>query len=369
MNSGVGLSWRFAVRLLMSALTVWAVVVQHRLWTSGEVATSEWIPFALAIVGFMAQIWTRWWVPGVGAVLIGYAGLLVFPGTFNSGLWFVLLPFCVDVNSRRPAWPGWCAMVVLTVGSIVDWVGDPGSSVVLVVYLWSLSLLGMFLRGQEESKRQLRELHALQRRAEQQALAVNMHDSVAATLTQAVAVIRAARIRGPLGEENRSSLNIVEENVTTALDELRVIVRLLDDDESARPAKQEPLALGLARARETLEEAGYLASLKATGDWSAPQESDETAHLVLGEAVANVLRYALPGGPVHISADRSARRLTLAVISQLAPSPVVVRDAGGLGLRSLAARVDAEGGAFDAGADEGAWVVRMELPIGRPQSA
>ncbi|HMR47805.1 MAG TPA: histidine kinase [Arachnia sp.] len=363
MNAHVGLPWRFITRMLLSAFAIWAVVVQYRLWSSGEVVSAEWLPFGIAMTGFASLVWTNWWIVGVSAVVAGYLGLLAFPGHFNSGLWFVLLPLCVEVNFRRPGWPGLCVAGVLTLGSIVDWIEDPGSSFVLVTYIWSLSLLGMFIRGQAEGKQSLQELHALQRAAERQSLAANMHDGAAAVLTQAAMLVRAVLRRAPINEDSRSSLEMVESNLTVALDELRSVVRVLDDGESVRPTGRESLVISLMRARETLEKAGFIASLDAQEGCAILLPGRHTAHLVLGEAVANVLRYGAPGGPAHISADNTGGWLTLAMINQLPPTPSVVTEASGLGLRSLARRVQSEGGRFEAKPEDGAWILRMELPV------
>ncbi|HMR50450.1 MAG TPA: hypothetical protein PKE40_14695 [Arachnia sp.] len=140
--------WWLASRVMLSGFAVVATAAQYRLWNVGEVSALEWMPFFIAILGFVVLVWTRWRAVATAVVLLGYIGLVVLPGNFNSGLWFVALPFCVEVNTRRPAWLGLSAAVVLTVGSVVDWGEGLASSLVLVIYIWSLSLLGMFIRVQ-----------------------------------------------------------------------------------------------------------------------------------------------------------------------------------------------------------------------------
>ncbi|MDF1488633.1 sensor histidine kinase [Tessaracoccus caeni] len=355
--------WWLASRLLLSGFAIVGTVVQYRLWSRGEIPSVEWVPFSVAVLGFAILIWTKWRTAATIAVLMGYLGLVGLPGSFNSGLWFVMLVFLVEVNSRRPTWLGIAAAGAVVVGSMVDWATEPGASTILVFYSLSLALLGMFVRSQGESRRQLAQLHELQRKTERQALAANMHDSVASTLTQAVAVARAAIVRHPPGEDSRPVLELIETNLSSALEELRSIVRVLDQDDATRPGGGGSLALSLVQARRNLLEAGFPATLNATGDLASGSEAEETAKLVLREATANVVRYAAAGGPVHIAADRTDDLLILAVINQMPAVPIVDRSSGGRGLRNLAQRVESAGGSFETRAEDGAWVLRLEMPV------
>ncbi|HMR50449.1 MAG TPA: histidine kinase [Arachnia sp.] len=360
-----GFGWWLASRVLLSGFAVVAVASQRRLWGLGEVSRLEWMPFSVAVVGFIFLVWTRWRTAGAAVVILGYAGVAMLPGAFNSGLWFVIFPFLVETNARKPLWLGLSVSAVLTVGSVVDWGEGVGVSLMLVIYIWSLSLLGMFIRAQRENQLQLRELNELQRKAERQALGADMHDGVVAALTQATLLARATLLRRVSGEEDRETLMLIETNLSSALEELRSIVRVLGDGGAKSPADAGPLGQSLAEAKETLEKAGFAATLTTTGSWLSADQVDEIARLVLREAVANAMRHGAPGGVVVIAADKSDGLLTLAVTNQL-PADGDRRASGGglgLGLHSLAGRVERAGGSFETYADDGAWVLRAELPM------
>lgn len=359
--------WWLASRLLLSCFAIVGIFAQYGLWNAGEVTALEWAPFSIAVLGFVALTWTRWRTAGTALVLLGYVGMVMMPGGFNSGLWFIILVFLVEANSRRPAWLGLTAAAVVTFGTLADWGSELEVSAALVFYAWSLTLLGVFFRSQDEGRRQLARFNELERKAERQALAANMHDSVAATLTQAVAVARAALVRRPSGEDSRPSLELIEANLSSALEELRSIVRVLEGGDTLGPADGGSLAVGLVQARDALREAGFAVTFYAPGDWTSSVECEDTAGVVLKEAVANVIRYAAPGGSVHISMGRDDDMLTLAVINQLPSVPIVDRSSGGYGLRNLAQRVKRASGNFETYSEDGAWVLRTGLPMKKGQ--
>jgi signal transduction histidine kinase len=357
--------WSWVSRIGLSAFGVLALVTQFRMWEHGEAVTSEWGPFLVAVVGYAMLVWTRWPMPATLLVIGGYLGLMALPGTFNSGLWFALLPFFILVNTRRPAWLGLVSSVIVTLGSLVDWAESPSSSVFLGIYAWSFTFLGMFIRSQAEAKRWQQEAHELQRIRERQALAARMHDSLAATLTQATALTRAVLIRGHVLGEDRQSLRVVDEDLSRGLDELRSIVRYLESGEPSSGQATEPLALLLARSQEALSEAGFLVSISTSGDWTNAVDVGPVAGFVLAEATANVMKHAAPGGFVHVSAEVSDGSVFLALMNQLAPGGGEDARGEGLGLRSLAKRVAGVGGWFSAGPEDGAWALRATLPAQR----
>jgi signal transduction histidine kinase len=233
--------WNWVSRIGLSIFGMFAVMAQFRMWGRGEAATAEWLPLTVALVGYAMLIWTTRSRAATLVMLGGYVGLVALPGTFNSGLWFALLPFFILVNTRRPAWLGLVSSVIVTLGSLVDWAESPSSSVFLGIYAWSFTFLGMFIRSQAEAKRWQQEAHELQRITERQALAARMHDSLAATLTQATALTRAVLIRGHVLGEDRQSLRVVDEDLSRGLDELRSIVRYLESGEPSSDRQQSRL--------------------------------------------------------------------------------------------------------------------------------
>lgn len=55
-----GSGWWLVSRMLLTGFTVIAVDSQRRLWNLGEVTPLEWLPFSIAIVGFIVLVWTGW---------------------------------------------------------------------------------------------------------------------------------------------------------------------------------------------------------------------------------------------------------------------------------------------------------------------
>lgn len=244
-------------------------------------------------------------------------------------------------------------------------VGRHGSTISLLLYTWLLSLLGMFIRNRMENTRQLERMHALERRAENQRLGALMHDAVASTLTQALAVTRDALVSGEIPEAQARGLHLVSSNLATALDELRAIVLVLEGHAEMRDGGVAVRSLGheLGQAQETLSASGFSASVRATGEWQAVELPGQVVRLVLREAVANVIRHGQPSGFVHISAEVSDGFLSLAVLNQAparvggSPTPF------GHGIRNLRQRVTGLEGDFEAGVSEGVWTLRATVPL------
>ena len=95
--------------------------------------------------------------------------------------------------------------------------------------------------------------------------------------------------------------------------------------------------------------------------------SAPTGHVLyrlVREALANASRHA-PGQPVEVCVQVFADGAVRATVS----NPCPMRDRrevgggdGGLGLSAMAGRVRMVGGQLSAGAEDGRWVVRAELP-------
>lgn len=317
-----GQRWLWVRRGVLTVFMLLAVVVQFRMAQRGEATLPESLAVGVAVGGFGLLTWTRFQVQGTLVVLLSYLASAALPGSLNNGLWFLMLPLLVDANSRRPRWPGVTLVVVLTASSVFDMWGDVGSVIGQMAYTWLLSLLGMFIRNRMENTRQLERMHALERRAENQRLGALMHDAVASTLTQALAVTRDALVSGEIPEAQARGLHLVSSNLAAALDELRAIVLVLEGHAETRDGGVAVRSLGqeLGQAQETLSASGFSASVRATGEWQDVELPGEVVRLVLREAVANVIRHGRPSGFVHISADVSDGLLSLAVLNQ-APGP------------------------------------------------
>ena len=96
--------------------------------------------------------------------------------------------------------------------------------------------------------------------------------------------------------------------------------------------------------------------------------SAPTGHVLyrlVREALANASRHA-PGQPVEVCVQVFADGAVRATVSNPCPTrdrrDLVGGGGGGLGLDAMTGRVRMLGGQLSAGAEDGRWVVRAELP-------
>ncbi|OLF12627.1 sensor histidine kinase [Actinophytocola xanthii] len=201
-------------------------------------------------------------------------------------------------------------------------------------------------RAEAEQGRRVAEARA----AERAALAREMHDVLAHRLSLLATYAGALEYRPDHPPERlATAAGVVRAGVHQALDELRQVITLLDDD----PAGTDRPPPELADLPELVEESrasGTEIDLRDTRPAPAevPGPTARTAYRVLQEALTNARKHA-PGQPVRIALDGApGTGLLIAVCNPLpdAPAEPVVPGAG-RGLVGLTERVRLAGGRLD----------------------
>lgn len=215
--------------------------------------------------------------------------------------------------------------------------------------------------------RRLHELETAQLRAEAAAqrrrLGADMHDYVASSVTRATAITRRVLGRGSLQAADREAMQVVESELVAAINQVRQIVRLLEDDKPDAQTSAARLAEQLTAAEGVLREAGFATSVHATGDWARLAVDSLAAYAVLHEGVANVIQHGRPRGIVQILVDAEPEWLQIAMVNQLGDSGVVAgAELRGKGLHNLGQRVIQAGGELEVASEEGTWILRVQLP-------
>ncbi|HMR48498.1 MAG TPA: hypothetical protein PKE40_03810 [Arachnia sp.] len=352
---------------LLSVVVAVAIVVEWLVWVRGEATWPDVVLFVIGAVGTLAAAWTRWRVPATVVVVAAFVGAVALPEAFNVVRWFVLLPLLVDANLRRPTWLGLGMAVSMSLGLVMDWWSRPGIVAIFLAVTWFLSLVGMVLRSSNAQVRRLHELETAQLQAEAAAhrrrLSADMHDYVASSVTRATAITCQVLGRDGLQAPDREALRVVEAELVAAIDQVRQIARLLEEDRTAPPASADRLAEQLAAAERALREAGFAASVHATGEWVHLAVDSLAAQAVLHEGVANAIQHGRPGGVVQILVNAEPGRLQLAMVNQLGDSSLAA-DAPlrGNGLKNLGQRVIQAGGELEVACEEGTWILRIQLP-------
>jgi signal transduction histidine kinase len=287
-------------------------------------------------------------------------------GLAECGLLAVLTAVVARWSPRRPAVLAVTATVLAaalcvlrflpstsligTLGACVLWAGAP--AVALIV--------GGYPRLAEE--RRLRAV-ASARRAQQLALARDIHDFVAHDVSGIVVQAQSARFAGDLAAMSEA-LERIEAAGLQALDVLDRTVHTLRADDTLGGLADLP-----ALVRRFDESMPATVDLDLADDAHAPHDVGATAYRVVTEALTNVRRHALTTPTVHIDVRQAGgNALAVTVVNEKpahrrASRP---RTGGGSGLSGLRERVALLGGTFEAGPHRGGWRVTAVLPWERP---
>ena len=213
-------------------------------------------------------------------------------------------------------------------------------------------------RLQSEVRAQLAEVQASRHRiataadSERQRLERDLHDGAQQRLLGVG--LRLGALRGALDRASRDLVDELERELRTAISELRELAQgirptVLTDQGLA------PALAGLARR------AGVPVTLDLQLDRRLDPVIEATAYYVVSESLQNAVKHA-PRAAVHVHAVQADGGLTVEV-SDDGPGGASMR--GGTGLRGLADRVEAAGGAFTVHSGPGLGTrIRAELPGG-----
>ncbi|MFI6499922.1 sensor histidine kinase [Nonomuraea typhae] len=181
--------------------------------------------------------------------------------------------------------------------------------------------------------------------AERERLARRLHDNLAATVTVMLVQTEALRHTATFAPPERERVDRVLSAGRVALAEVREAIADLDGRAAAHAGQE------LAAHLDRLRAAGL--AVPAVPDLDLPPPLEEFFHRLVGEAATNALRH----GGAWVEFAVAGRVLSIAS-GPLGPSS----GSGGYGLRSLAADLEAYGGALAYGRDGERWVVTATFP-------
>ncbi len=239
--------------------------------------------------------------------------------------------------------------------------------------------VGFLLRREHERSAELAALaDALRREREKQAevavaaertrISRELHDAVAHTVSVMTLQVGVVRRRQEAGSVEEETLRRAEGLGRQAVDELRRIVGIVRQGESAELAPLPSLDL-LEQLVDEVRRAGASVELRVSGPVDdVPPAVGISAYRIAQEGLTNALRHA-PGAPVVLAVDVEAGAVEVVVANDPplgAPAPPVgdVRT-GGHGLVGLRERVHVLGGTLAAGPTAtGGYRLAAQLPTG-----
>lgn len=298
-------------------------------------------------------------VLAMAVVTIGFAIAQALAGVTQSGLGvmfaLLLVPFALlrwgtriarIIGSAALAF-GVLVSPALATGAAVDRVIG---AVVGLLFVGTACLLGA-LRRERASARE-REL-TMARAQERESLARDLHDTVAHHVSSIAIRAQAATARGTETADTAESLAAIEKEASTALDEMRGIVRTLREPASYSPTRGLDDVAALATAGPPRVTVRIDVASEPSGLVAA------TLYRVAQEGVTNARRHAIGARSVDVDVRVEGSDVVMSITDDGQPAPT----GDGFGLRGMAERLTLLGGELDAGpTDDGGWTLRARIP-------
>jgi signal transduction histidine kinase len=273
------------------------------------------------------------------------------------------------VTAPVMAWIGWHGGLL----AVVPYPGGAGVALSLFQLL-AFWLAGVLVRASRQAASLAARSEALQRQAEQAAMAERvriareLHDIVAHHLS--VIVLQAAGTRAS-GKPAGAALEKIENSGRQALAETRRLLGVLRDSVEETRLGPQPGIGELEALADTVRAAGRPVNLVISGDHAVlPATVDVSVYRIVQEALTNVLKHAGPAR-ADVTIGCAEEAVTIEIIDNGTGAPGNQTPAGGHGLAGMRERVAVLGGELCAGPrPSGGFAVRARLPLtdGLPQS-
>lgn len=245
-------------------------------------------------------------------------------------------------------------------------VGETLSSALLMLVLLLLSIGGAVVwRSMALAADQARELSARRMSALRVALARDLHDTVAQTLSHAAMRAYLASDDDSLSPQARQDLDAIAEECTNSARDLRQLLTALREFEGETvetgdtPSDAVELEASIERQRERLLTAGLDPDIALDLADLSPAQATTLAKITV-EAVSNMIKHAPPGSrcAIRLSSDE-----LVATARYSNPSRALTPPQPGTGLIGVHERAGLLGGMSEQTLSDGIWELRVTLPL------
>jgi signal transduction histidine kinase len=388
------LSRGWAVDLLLVSVLATAAMLEFRIWE--ETLGPGLRP---AVFSDAAHAWALAWILLLvlrrpAPVLVGVAmAVMAFLQTYPLGYWTPVADIAAlqvavyTIGSLRPGRPhAWVVAVLGSIGIVSIppppvTLGVVGFLVIVVVTLGGAAYVGTVVGERRRLNAELdlrlallgeerRNELALRLRQERTALARDLHDLVAHSVTLMVVQAGAARTVSAIDRDGaRRAVQAVLDAGGQAEDELAQLLALLTDDgQPAPPPGPRDLSDLVTSARST----GQQVELELVGQDALPAGSSValSTYRIVQEALTNARKHA-PGSSVQVQLRCEPHRVSVRIENGPAgrsDGPSELEGLGaGRGLTGIRERVAVFGGRLESGSlPGGGYVVEALMPLEAP---
>ena len=340
---------------------------------------SPWLLFGLLLVAFTPLALRRrlplavfWWTALVatGFLVVGWATVPV--------LGVLVAVFSVGRARLRAlaALLGFLPAAVALVVAWGMWNTDEVQVAAASTVVWGLVVGGVWGAGRallEADRRRLLQRQTLleaarqRRRHERMALARELHDNVAGSVSAMVvqaAGAKALRNKDPARAD--AALDLIAHTGTTAVEQMQTLLRLLraDDDAADLLVAGSETYDDLPELLQEAERRGLKVELNESGEpHGVTQPVSVAAYRVIQESLTNALKHAGAGSAVDVELRWRPAAVEVQVRSHAGEAEVPDLPSTGFGLAGLGERIRLVGGTFSFRQEPDAFVTSATLPL------
>lgn len=333
-----------------------------------------WLPVLITVTVHSTLLWRRSHPLPVFAAQAAFSMICLLVPMWQPIAGVLVATFAVAANSaaRTARW-GWLAAVPLTTHSVVlsvtlnsKWIGlTQGVLLALAAgaVAWvagrRVALRAERLRAWQAEQDQLRTEATHNERL---ALARELHDGVANTITTVLLQAAAAR---SASAGDPAALRCIESAARRAMEEIQATLQLMPREPLAAGA---PLLADLPALLALASEAGLEVAFSETGRRrELPLPAQTAVYRAIQEGITNTLKYAPRGTRCRISLNWTPTELELAIVdfaAEAAGAPPALPVTGGRGLNGLRERLRHVGGVLESGRCDNGYRLSARLPVG-----
>ncbi|WP_018177249.1 sensor histidine kinase [Jongsikchunia kroppenstedtii] len=256
------------------------------------------------------------------------------------------------------------ATVMVEIGLAFDRVQQ---DVLIVTMIWFAGVVCALLRAQVLLLQNERQAHAAEVTLDRAAIAREVHDVVAHSLSIVLLNVTGARraLQDGDTEDALAALTDAEQQGRGAMSDIRRTIDLLRTDSD--PGGPQPGLADLPALIETFRKAGTPIRFSVTDGMSdidcttadLTQATELAIYRIVQESLSNAARHA-SGAPVEATVQLTAA--TVRIVMRNPVGPGWHRSTGGLGVNGMRSRAEHLGGTLETSMTDDSWTVRAELP-------
>ncbi len=333
------------------------------------VTRQPWQPMALDLIACaVAAVTPRW--PRAAGVALGavLATYVLMPAPWATlGEYTLLIPILgTGMRGHRRTRAAMTAGYFVILAAISWNDAPPGRNPVIGWVLWAVLIGALWLIGNvflatAEAHRKARRADLLLQR---QAIARDLHDTVARSLARVVMATERARIHGFASD---SDLATIADAAGRGNEELRWVMAILHDPAESPQlgaAAETPLEHALADAESELRRHGFSVAVSVHGPLERlTAEQAEVLGAVTAEAAENIVKHAEPDTACAVILDIDDLAAQLVFVNRPGPRPPDTGQFASMGLRNIRDRLARVGGELSVDDDPEQWTTHIFVPL------